>query len=118
MQYKGFLKRAVPFAAAFVIGILVTSLFVDIRMPQFGGKHKRKAEMRRLKVENEELRNENLRLKNLIENKLVESIDLKSGELRTDEVKIIREGSFERGIGTGSGTHTIKRVERKGSSER
>lgn len=98
MQNKGFLKRALPFAVAVVIGLFITSLFVDIKAPAFGGKHKRKAEMRKLRVENEQLRNENLRLRNLVESMNLEtkSIDLETGEMNVFDVPVISARGCDR----------------------
>lgn len=65
----GFVKRVLPFAAALIVGVLITSLFVDLKRPQFGRswKAKKHHEMKRLRTENEELKNENLRLRNEVE---------------------------------------------------
>lgn len=62
----GLVKRILPFAAALLVGVFITSLFVDLKRPQFdrGWKAKKHQEMQRLRRENEELRNENLRLRN------------------------------------------------------
>lgn len=71
MNIGGFIKRLLPFVAAFAVGIFVASFFVDLSKPRFGGgprwRAKRYHEMQRLRVENEELRNENLRLRNQLE---------------------------------------------------
>ena len=68
MNIGGFVKRLLPFVAAFAVGIFVASFFVDLSKPRFGGgprwRVKRYHEMQRLRMENEELRNENLRLRN------------------------------------------------------
>ena len=65
----GFIKRILPFAAALIVGVLITSLFVDLKRPQFGRgwKAKKHNEMQRLRNENEQLKNENLRLRNEME---------------------------------------------------
>jgi|CXWL01.1.fsa_nt_gi hypothetical protein len=65
----GFVKRILPFAAALIVGVLITSLFVDLKRPQFGRgwRAKRHHEMQRLRNENEEQRNEIQRLRNEIE---------------------------------------------------
>ena len=62
----GLVKRILPFAAALLVGVFITSLFLDLNAPRFGRgwKAKRYQEMQRLRNENEELRNENLRLRN------------------------------------------------------
>lgn len=71
MNIGGFIKRLLPFVAAFAVGIFVASFFVDLSKPRFGGgprwRAKRYHEMQQLRIENEELRNENLRLRNQIE---------------------------------------------------
>ena len=68
----GFVKRALPFFAALVIGVFITSFFVDLSRPRFEGMRargwERFREVRRLRSENEELRNENLRLHNQLDN--------------------------------------------------
>lgn len=65
----GFIKRILPFAAALIVGVLITSLFVDLKRPQFGRgwKARKHHEMKRLRHENEDLKNENLRLRNELE---------------------------------------------------
>jgi len=65
----GFVKRLLPFGAALIVGVLITSLFVDVNRPRFGRgwKAKKHHEMKRLRIENEELKNENLRLRNEME---------------------------------------------------
>ncbi len=65
----GFVKRVLPFAAALMVGVFITSLFVDLKRPQFGRgwKAKKHHEMQRLRRENEQLKNENLRLRNEME---------------------------------------------------
>jgi len=78
----GFIKRILPFAATLIIGVLITSLFVDLKRPQFGRgwKAKKHHEMQRLRNENEELKNENLRLRNEMES------------LRWDELRMKHPG--------------------------
>lgn len=65
----GFVKRILPFAAALIVGVLITSLFVDLKRPQFGRgwKARKYQEMQRLRVENEELKNDKVRMRNEIE---------------------------------------------------
>ncbi len=65
-SFTDFIKRALPFFAALVIGVFITSFFVDLSRPRFG-KH-RWHEVQHLRVENEDLKNENLRLRNELEN--------------------------------------------------
>ena len=64
----GFVKRAVPFFVALIIGVFITSFFVDLSRPRFEGIRargwERYRENQRIRMENEELRNENLRLRN------------------------------------------------------
>jgi hypothetical protein len=65
-----FAKRALPFIAALLLGVFITSLFVDLSRPKFNFRARgweRHREMQRIRVENEELRNENLRLRNQLE---------------------------------------------------
>jgi hypothetical protein len=74
MNYKGVLKRLLPFAATFFVAVFITSFFVDLHRPRFGewrgrGFH----EMQRLRFENEQLRNENLSLRNELENRRTDS---------------------------------------------
>ena len=65
MGSKGWIKRVLPFFAAFAVGVFIASLF-GFGGPRFGrhGRGKLKHEIERLRAENEELKNENLRLKN------------------------------------------------------
>jgi hypothetical protein len=84
MDITGFIKRMLPFVAAFAIGVFIASFFVDLSKPRFGGprwRGKRYVEMQRLRVENEDLRNENLRLKNQLENMHMHPVTLKHPEL-------------------------------------
>lgn len=68
-SFTDFIKRALPFFAALVIGVFIASFFVDLSRPRFGrgwrGRECHKAKM--LRLENEELKNENLRLRNQLE---------------------------------------------------
>jgi len=65
MNYKGLLKRLLPFAATFFVAVFITSFFVDLYRPRLNfGARGRWHEMQRLRYENEQLRNENLRLRN------------------------------------------------------
>lgn len=80
---KGFITRALPFAATFLIAVFITSLFVDLNGPRMRGFHgKRHHEMKRLRIENQDLRQENERLKLQLEGKSVEhmSVDIKGRE--------------------------------------
>lgn len=69
MGNKGFVRRMLPFLAAFTVGIFITSFFVNITGPGFRGRGfgKRHQEIKRLRIENEEQRIEILRLRNEIE---------------------------------------------------
>ena len=70
MNYKGVLKRLLPFAATFFVAVFITSFFVDLHRPRFGEwRMRRFNEFQRLRMENEQLRNENLRLRNELQNK-------------------------------------------------
>ncbi len=70
MNYKGVLKRLLPFAATFLVAVFITSFFVDLHRPRFGEwRMRRYQECQRMRIENEELRNENLRLRNELENR-------------------------------------------------
>ena len=64
----GFVKRALPFFVALVIGVFITSFFVDLSRPRFDGFRGRGwdrfREMQRLRMDNEELRNDKERLMN------------------------------------------------------
>ncbi|MGE3467712.1 MAG: hypothetical protein AB7J13_12345 [Pyrinomonadaceae bacterium] len=75
----GFIKRMLPFVAALVLGVMITSLFVDLNRPRFGRgwKGKKHREIHRLRLENQELKNENLRLRNEIETKRFESLRMR-----------------------------------------
>jgi hypothetical protein len=68
-SFTDFIKRALPFFAALVIGVFIASFFVDLSKPRFGRgwKGKRCHQVKMLRVENEELKNENLRLRNELE---------------------------------------------------
>ena len=81
----GLVKRILPFAAALLVGVFITSLFVDLNAPRFGRgwKAKKYQEMQRLRNENEQLKNENLRLRNEMES------------LRWDELKMKHPGREE-----------------------
>jgi hypothetical protein len=76
MNYKGVLKRLLPFAATFAVAVFITSFFVDLHRPSKFAEFRmrRYEECQRLRFENEELRNENLRLRNEIENNRI-SVD-------------------------------------------
>ena len=65
MGSRGWIKRVLPFFAAFAVGVFIASLF-GFGGPRFGrqGRWRMKAEVERLRTENEELRNDNLRLRN------------------------------------------------------
>ena len=79
MNYKGFLKRLLPFAATFFVAVFITSFFVDLNRPRFNfGPRGRWHEMQRLQYENEQLRNENLRLRNEVENRRFDLNDLQN----------------------------------------
>ena len=67
----GFIKRFAPFAIALSIGLFITSLFVDITMPRFGGKHraKRRQYVEQLETRNAELERQNAELRSQIESK-------------------------------------------------
>ncbi|MBP9664410.1 MAG: hypothetical protein KBD94_07280 [Pyrinomonadaceae bacterium] len=69
MRSTGWIKRLIPFAATFAVGVFIASFFVDIGA---SGDHcrrgKKRHEMQRLRVEIDELRNENLRLRNQLDN--------------------------------------------------
>jgi len=88
MNYKGVLKRLLPFAATFAVAVFITSFFVDLHRPgRFAEfRMRRYQECQRLRFENEELKNENLRLRNELENR------------RTDD-----SGAYGSGSGSGSG---------------
>jgi len=77
MKIMGFVKRFLPFLAAFAVGVFITSFFVDLSRPRFGfrgnfhGERFRYCE--RMRIENgqasadfERLANENLRLRNAL----------------------------------------------------
>ncbi len=86
---SGWIRRALPFAATFLVAVFITSFFVDLNRPRFGGfRAKRHHEMKRLRMENRELRNENFRLQEQLE-----SLQLGHGhkhpgdEIRLQELK-------------------------------
>lgn len=83
MNIGGFIKRALPFVAAFSLGVLIASFFVDLRRPRIGPDFKkgRCSEVRRLRAELEAARNENLRLRNEFE-----SLQMRMGPLRHPEM--------------------------------
>ncbi len=62
-----------------MVGVFITSLFVDLKRPQFGRgwKAKKHQEMQRLRRENEELKNENLRLRNEVEGQRWDELKMK-----------------------------------------
>ncbi|HMT08454.1 MAG TPA: bZIP transcription factor [Pyrinomonadaceae bacterium] len=64
-----FIKRFAPFAIALSIGLFITSLFVDISMPRFGGKHraKRRQYVEQLEQRNAELERQNAELRSQVE---------------------------------------------------
>lgn len=71
--FTDFIKRALPFFAALVIGVFIASFFVDLSKPRLGRGGRKHHEMKRLRIENEELKNENLRLRNELESHRWES---------------------------------------------
>ncbi len=90
---KGFITRALPFVAAFAVAVFITSFFVDLNRPRFGGfRARRHHEMNRLRIENQELRNENLRLQEQLGNKKMSHGDKHPGddecELRVFDVPL------------------------------
>ena len=108
-SFTDFIKRALPFFAALVIGVFIASFFVDLSEPRFGRgwRAKKHHEMKRLCIENEELRNENLRLRNELESHFLESrhpghedIDI---ELRRLELTVPPPVTGS-GIGSGRGS--------------
>lgn len=76
----GMLKKVVPFVATFVVGLLVTSIFISVAAPSFTfkkrGWNKHRQYHRQIERENRELKLENFRL----ERKLAE-IE-KQGEMK------------------------------------
>jgi hypothetical protein len=84
MSNTGFFTRALPFAAAVIIGLFITSLFVDLKMPRLGKS--RKAEVRRIKAENEHLKNENLKLRNMIEQLRGNGVDVSGIDVELSNV--------------------------------
>ncbi len=64
----GFLKRFLPFIAAFAVGVFVASFFVTIGFPRFEGRNHRHQRHHRMKQENEQLRRENLELRRQLSN--------------------------------------------------
>ncbi len=83
MNIGGFIRRALPFVAAFSLGVLIASFFVDLSRPGVGQRfrNKRCFEVKRLRAENEALRNENLRLRNEFE-----GLQMRTTPLRHPEV--------------------------------
>lgn len=91
ISFTDFIKRALPFFAALVIGVFVASFFVDLGKPRFGrgGRGRECHKAYTLRLENVELKNENLRLRNELENHRLSvrrsgeewNIDLKQLEL-------------------------------------
>lgn len=79
MNYKGILKRLLPFAATFAVAVFITSFFVDISASRFGNWRARRWERRhaceRQMFEYEQLRNENLRLRNELRNLRADDLD-------------------------------------------
>ena len=77
MNYKGVLKRLLPFAATFFVAVFIMSFFMDVSLSRFNNWRARGMERRRMYErvmrENEELKNENLRLRNELANRRTES---------------------------------------------
>lgn len=74
---KSLIRRALPFVATFAVAVFITSFFVDLNRPRFGGfRGKRHHEMKRLRIENHDLRQENERLKLQLEGKSVEHMSV------------------------------------------
>lgn len=73
MCCKGFFKRVIPFFAAMVIGLFITSLFITVAAPSFNfkkrGWSKHREYDRKIERENYRLKMENSRLERKI-NKL------------------------------------------------
>lgn len=71
MCCKGFWKRAVPFFAAMVVGLFITSLFVTVAAPSFKfkkrGWSKHREYHRKMERENYRLKMENSRLERKVE---------------------------------------------------
>ena len=82
MNYKGVLKRLLPFAATFAVAVFITSFFVDISWSRYRGmgRHGRDRrnfermmrENEQLRFENESVKNDNLRLRNELQNREVD----------------------------------------------
>ena len=70
MCYTGLIKRLIPFAATFAIGLFVASFFVAITFPALrlrgGDGFNRLQRLQQLRIENDELREKNrlLRMQN------------------------------------------------------
>jgi hypothetical protein len=80
MNYKGVLKRLLPFAATFFVAVFITSFFVDISASRFANwrahRWERRCGFERMMRESEELRNENLRLRNELQNNRIDVDDI------------------------------------------
>ncbi len=63
----GFLKRFLPFFAAFALGLFVASFFVAVGFPRFERHGRGHGRHHRCKTETEQLRRENFELRRRIE---------------------------------------------------
>ncbi len=63
MCYTGVIKRIIPFALTFALGLFIASFFVPIAFPSSSWRSSRRAnrfhEMQRLRLENDDLREKN-----------------------------------------------------------
>ena len=72
MCSKDFLRRVVPFFAAFLVGVFIASFFVSIGRPGWGGRRARHFEEdRQMRLQNEQLVEENFRLREQLDERSV-----------------------------------------------
>lgn len=78
MNYKGLIKRAVPFFLTFAAGLFIASFFVTIASPSFNfrrGSNKHR-EVKELRIENQELRRTNSDLRRELDELRHQTVDV------------------------------------------